>query len=168
MEFPILDTIAFLVKCPLHGDRFNWGDARPQIYVAKWLREKMHRLIWSRSTSLAIFSKLPEQVSEQYRKAYLASFPPDLWPTEEEKEEGEDGPKIYLRLKDGTRFQAFENHFSKPFGKNGDDQSRPEAASVECPGSNLEKDSIWQAETVRTVGRLLSKIGLLVDPIAFS
>jgi hypothetical protein len=166
--FPILDPIAFLVKCPLHGDRFNGRDVGPDIYVAAWSREKIYRLIWSRSPSLAIFSKLPRQASEQYRKAYLASFPPDLWPAEEEKLEHEDGPKIYLRLKDGTTFQVFQNHFSKPLRKKGDVESRPDAASVGPPASKWEKDWIWQAETVRIVGRLLSERGLVVDPIVFS
>ena len=126
--FPILDTIAFLVKCPLHGDRFSWKDVKPYIYVSKWQREKMYRLILDRSPSFYVFSKLPCQVSEQYRKAYLASFPPDLWPVEEETKEGEDGPRIYLRLKDGTSFPAYQNHFSKPLGERRSDQPRPDAA----------------------------------------
>lgn len=165
--FPILDTIAFLVKCPLHGDRFSWKDVKPYIYVSEWRREQMYRLILDRSPSFYVFSKLPCQVSEQYRKAYLASFPPDLWPAQEEQEEGEDGPRIYLRLKDGTSFPAYQNHFSKPLGERISDQARPDAAARRVD-SNKEKDWIWQAETVRIVGRLLSGRGLVVDPIVFS
>jgi hypothetical protein len=58
-------------------------------YVSKWLREKIWG-IWVR------------RCSEQYQKAYYASFPSDLWPAEEE--ETEHG--LYLRLKDGTRLLA--------------------------------------------------------------
>ena len=45
------------------------------------------------------------QRSEQYRKAWLARFPPNLWPAEEE--ETEHGA-IFLKLKDGSRLQAYE------------------------------------------------------------
>jgi hypothetical protein len=128
----------------------------------------MYRQILDRSPSIAIFRNFPRQVSERYRKAYLASFPPDLWPVEEETREGEDGPKIYLRLKDGTSFPAFQHHFSKPLGEKGADQQSSYVSSVRCPGSNWEKDCIWEAETVRIVGRLLSERGLVVDPIVFS
>jgi hypothetical protein len=164
--FPILDTIAFLVKCPLHGDRFSWKDVKTRIYVSKWLREKMYRLVFDRSPSFYVFSNLPFQVSEQYHKAYLASFPPDLWPVEEETKEGEGGPTIYLRLKNGTIFPAYQNHFSKPLRERGPDEPRPDRALVRR--SNEEKDWIWQAETMRIVGRLLSERGLVVDPIVFS
>jgi hypothetical protein len=41
--------------------------------------------------------------SDQYRKAWFASFPPELWPAEEETENG----NIFLRLKDGTRLLAY-------------------------------------------------------------
>jgi len=61
-------------------------------YVAKWLREKL----WER---LSTFH------SEQYRKAWFASFPPELWPAEEE--ESEEG-RIFLKLKNGTRLLAYE------------------------------------------------------------
>ena len=43
--------------------------------------------------------------SEQYRKAWFASFPPELWPAEEE--ESEEG-RIFLKLKNGTRLLAYE------------------------------------------------------------
>jgi hypothetical protein len=57
-----------------------------QNYAAKWYRdrEKIRR----------------ERLSPQFQNAWLASFPSDLWPAEEE--ETADG--IYLRLKDGTRW----------------------------------------------------------------
>jgi hypothetical protein len=45
-----------------------------------------------------------EGLSPQFQKAWLASFPPDLWPAEEE----ETAEGIYLRLKDGTRLVGQE------------------------------------------------------------
>ena len=62
------EEIATKVKCPLHGERFT--APRYYIYVAKWLREKLPKLLWDRH-------------SEQYRKAWFATFPQELWPTEE-------------------------------------------------------------------------------------
>jgi hypothetical protein len=75
------------VKCPLHGERF-----KPyfRIYVAKWLRVKQPQHLWTHH-------------SEQYRKAWFASFPPSLWPAVEE--ETDDG-RTLLRLKDGTAILA--------------------------------------------------------------
>jgi hypothetical protein len=90
--FPVEEQIAAKVKCPLHGERFK----TPQfyIYVAKWLREKLWKLLW-------IYH------SEQYRKAWFASFPPELWPAEEEvRENGRHGP-LFLKLKDGTKLSVF-------------------------------------------------------------
>jgi hypothetical protein len=77
------------VKCPLHGERFT---PRFHIYVARWLRAKQPQLIWTHH-------------SEQYRKAWFASFPPDLWPAEEEED---PSGRIFLKLKDGTRLLASE------------------------------------------------------------
>ena len=76
--------IAMAVKCPLHGDRF-----KPQllVYMAKWQREKRFTILWSRR-------------SEQYRKAWLASFPETQWPAEEEVHADR---ATYLILRDGTR-----------------------------------------------------------------
>jgi hypothetical protein len=71
--FPIELEIAAVVKCPLHGDRFN---KEYFVYVSKWLRVKLWKHLWTHR-------------SEQYRKAWFASFPPDLWPAEEE--ETDDG-----------------------------------------------------------------------------
>lgn len=75
------------VKCPLHGERFK---PMFRLYVAKWLRVKQALHLWTHH-------------SEQYRKAWFASFPADLWPAEEE--ETEDG-RTLLRLKDGTTILA--------------------------------------------------------------
>ena len=91
--FPIEQEIASRVKCPLHGNRWKWTFHR--IYVSKWLREK--------------FERKRETLSPQHRKAWTASFPPNLWPAEEE--EAEDG--VYLRLKDGTRLLAEEHAWKK-------------------------------------------------------
>jgi hypothetical protein len=86
--FPWEEDVAAKVKCPLHGDRF------PQpvyvIYVSKWRREKE--------------PARRQRLSPQYQKAWNASFPPELWPAEEEME----GGKLFLRLKDGTRLLAYE------------------------------------------------------------
>jgi hypothetical protein len=87
--FPIEKEIADRVKCPLHGDRFT---PLFHLYVPKWLREKL----WER---------LLTNHSEQFRKAWFASFPPELWPAEEE--ETETG-EIYLKLKGGSRLLAYE------------------------------------------------------------
>ena len=82
--WPVELEVAAKVKCPLHGDRFE--SPRPFVYVSKWLREK----IWT--------GRGPRR-SEQYQKAWSASFPEQLWPAVEEATED----AIYLRLKDGTR-----------------------------------------------------------------
>jgi hypothetical protein len=42
-----------------------------------------------------------QRLSAQYRKAWDASFPPDLWPAVPQ-EESEDG-RIFFRLKDGAK-----------------------------------------------------------------
>jgi hypothetical protein len=54
------EQIAAEVKCPLHGDRFK--TPRFHIYVAKWLREKLWRLFYSRH-------------SEQYAQGLVCRFP---------------------------------------------------------------------------------------------
>jgi hypothetical protein len=84
----IEEQIAAEVKCPLHGERFK--TPRFHVYVACWLREKLWKLLYSHH-------------SEQYRKAWNASFPPELWPAEEELS---GNGEIFLRLKDGTRLLA--------------------------------------------------------------
>jgi hypothetical protein len=93
---PIELEIASKVKCPLHGERFK--SQRFFVYVSRWLREKLWKHLWSRH-------------SEQYRKAWFASFPPELWPAEEEQT---DNGQIFLRLKDGTKLLAFKSTWSQP------------------------------------------------------
>jgi hypothetical protein len=84
--FPIEQQIAGKVKCPLHGERF-----KPlfHLYVPGWRREKEKKRFLS--------------LSKQYHKAWLASFPNELWPAEEEVVDG----KVALRLKDGTILPSF-------------------------------------------------------------
>ena len=77
------------VTCPIHGQRFK---PYYRIYVAKWLRLKQPQHLWTHH-------------SEQYRKAWFASFPPNLWPAEEEED---PNGRIFLKLKDGTRLLASE------------------------------------------------------------
>ena len=60
--WPDDEEMAARVKCPLHGERFK--PTRYFVYMAKWLREKIPELLWSWH-------------SEQYRKAWFASFPAD-------------------------------------------------------------------------------------------
>ena len=93
--FPIEMEIAQTVKCPLHGQRFM---PMFHLYVPIWLRERF-------------WKDLATNHSEQYRKAWSASFPPELWPAEEEEiETGE----IYLKLKDGSRLLAYEPDWKRP------------------------------------------------------
>ena len=70
--FAVMRDIAFRVKCPLHGERFK---VFSHLYVPRWHREHADR-----------YRHLG---SRQYQKAWMASFPLNLWPAvEEEKEEG--------------------------------------------------------------------------------
>lgn len=87
---PIEEQIAAKLRCPLHGERFK----SPQfyVYVAVWLRTTLWQL-------------LPDRHSEQYRKAWFASFPEELWPAEAVIPE--NGPP-FLKLKDGTRLSIHE------------------------------------------------------------
>jgi len=50
------------VTCPIHGQRFK---PYYRIYVARWLRLKQPQHLWTHH-------------SEQYRKAWFASFPQDV------------------------------------------------------------------------------------------
>ena len=81
--FPIHGKVAFAVKCPIHGDRFKWPCF--PMYVSKWVREN-------------IWDHMKANHSDQYQKAWNASFPPELWPAEEVLAEG----RTALQLKDGT------------------------------------------------------------------
>jgi hypothetical protein len=87
--WPIEEQVAARLKCPLHGERFKRSHF--YIYVAQWLREKLPQLLSSRHSS-------------QYRKAWFAGFPPELWPAEEDES---DGP-LCLKLKDGTKLPVCE------------------------------------------------------------
>lgn len=88
--FDIEREIAAEVKCPIHGERTTLIFQR--LYLPDWRRERE-----------TIRRPL---LSPQYQKAWNASFPPELWPAEEE--ETRDG-EIFLRLKDGTRLLARES-----------------------------------------------------------
>ncbi|MCU1307815.1 MAG: hypothetical protein JWN45_2510 [Acidobacteriaceae bacterium] len=137
--FPILQEIAFFVKCPLHGDRFRPGRF---IYVSKWMREKLHKIVSNPASSFFSPMKRPEQ----YRKAYFASFPLDLFPGNEEREEiAERHSKTFLLLKDGTRIQVSEDKYYKSR------ESREDPAAARAHALQ------WRSETLRTLARLLSK-----------
>jgi hypothetical protein len=88
--FGIEWEIAAGVECPVHGKRSFWRVLH--LYIPKWRRENQQK-------------QLPRR-SPQYQKAWNASFPPELWPAEEEETESGD---IFLRLKDGTRLLAYES-----------------------------------------------------------
>ena len=86
-NWPVEQEIAARVKCPLHGERF-----KPLlffVYVSQWLREKRQILMQTHH-------------SEQYRKAWDASFPPNLWPAQEVL----NYAHTVLQLKDGTTLSA--------------------------------------------------------------
>jgi len=91
---PIEHDIAAQVKCPLHGERFKPQNF--QVYVSEWMRVKIWPTLWRKH-------------SEQYRKAWFASFPPELWPAREEY----TSERGFLVLKDGTRIQ-FQRSSSTP------------------------------------------------------
>lgn len=164
VAFFIQYEIAFYVKCPAHGDRFSWDDVGMFVYRVKWFREKMHSRTLDGCPGLGFFSKYPRKVTEQFRKAYLASFPRDLWTAEEEGKTEEGYLKTYLRLQDGTRIQVDQHGRAKP---NYDGEpSREEIARLQKLREKCERavDRIWEMETLRTVGRLLSQRGRVVDP----
>jgi hypothetical protein len=89
---PLEEPVAASVKCPLHGNRFTRPIAH--LYVSGWLRknEPARR----------------QRLSAQYRKAWEASFPTELWPAVPEVETTEDG-NTFFRLKDGTKFWVRDN-----------------------------------------------------------
>jgi hypothetical protein len=87
--FPSESEIASKVMCPVHGASFTPSF---HLYVAKRFREKLSIDLRTRH-------------SEQYRKAWLARFPAELWPAQED--ETDDGT-TFLHLKDGTRLLGYE------------------------------------------------------------
>jgi hypothetical protein len=87
--FPVEMEIASKVLCPVHGLKFAYLS---HLYVAKRFREQL-------------WTDLQTHHSEQYRKAWFARFPPEVWPAAEE-ETGNGA--IFLKLKDGSRLLACE------------------------------------------------------------
>jgi hypothetical protein len=85
--FDIEREIASRVKCSVHGERPTMIFRR--LYLPAWRRERE--------------SLRRSRLSPQYQKAWDASFPPELWPAEEEQS---GNGEIFLRLKDGTRLLA--------------------------------------------------------------
>ena len=128
------------------------------------LSVKMYSMIVSRHPSFHIFSgKYPKAVSEQYRKAHLASFPEDLWIGDEEEEECEDGPKIFMRLKDGTRFQILQCHFFKPRAVDEPEECSGGPNLREKNRRDFDKDLPWMLETFLLFARIFSERGLIVE-----
>jgi hypothetical protein len=82
---PYEEPVAAQVKCLLHGNRFK----QPifHVYMSAWRREKE--------------PARRQRLTAQYRKAWEASFPPELWPDVPE-EEIENG-RIFIRLKNGAK-----------------------------------------------------------------
>ena len=85
------------VLCPVHGLRFT---PLSHLYVAKRFREKL-------------WTDLGTHHSEQYRKAWFARFPSELWPAEEEENEG---GKIFLKRKDRSTLLAYEPTWRRSLG----------------------------------------------------
>ncbi len=78
--------IALALKCPIHGNRFE--PETFMVYTAGWKRDNRVKNMTS--------------CTSQYKKAWTATFPPDLWCVEEV-----DG-RVYFRLKDRTALRAEE------------------------------------------------------------
>lgn len=155
--FPSLTLVAFIVKCPLHGDRFSLNGWIPQFYC-QWFRETMYDLVLNPTPS--VVGHLPRKMIEQYLKAYFASFPSDLYPGQEEEEDADFGPKTFLRLKDGTRFQVDKAHYCLPSGKA---ENLGEDSWRERRERDRAGDWTWERETLRIAGRQLAERGLIVD-----
>lgn len=62
--------LAATVQCPVHGDRFEGLRPLYLLYIADWKREIEVGFRWPTA-------------SEQYRRAWNASFAPGSWPVEE-------------------------------------------------------------------------------------
>jgi len=155
-------NIAFSVKCPIHGDRFRWKDALPRIFQPDWIEHEQWKQALTRNPLCGW--DLPRRIPEQYGKAFLASFPADLWSVDE-TEQWEGGVhKTYLRLQDGTRIQVEQHRrFELTYDRGGDDPTfRLWKTEVLChdPGD-------WEMETMQTMTRLLSARGYIVDPVVF-
>jgi hypothetical protein len=76
-------AIAAKLQCPLHGRRFPTPAYR--IFEARWVYKRWLEFYFPKS-------------SAQFKKAWYATFPPDLWPADIVQVNG----KWMLRLKDGT------------------------------------------------------------------
>ena len=105
INFAVLLEIAFAVKCPLHGDRFDPDDWN-RVYTARWLRQRREK--WTYDLSITAHGHClnhNEQFAGQYRKAHFAAFPRDLWVGVQRRGE-EEGEVTFLRLNDGTNIQV--------------------------------------------------------------
>jgi hypothetical protein len=96
LYLPIEAEMILSLLCPIHGVRC---EPRWFIYEAMRFRKDRWPQLWTHH-------------SPQFRKAWLSTFPPPLWPAEEEIRNGE----ICLRLKDGTMLASGRK---VPFAKDG-------------------------------------------------
>jgi len=148
-------NIAFSVKCPIHGDRFRWEEAQPRIFRASYLEKSDWHRVLTRNWLNGWAG--PRHIPEQYCKAFLASFPADLWSVDEEKEWDGDVRKTYVRLQDGSRIQVEQCRVVV--------KALPEPSFYREPMSVLESEpGNWQTDTLQTMARLLSARGRIVDP----
>jgi len=84
--YPEEQEIASRVKCPMHEERFQREMPSLFVYVPLWLLKRRYQVYLDQS--------------EQYRRAWEASFPD--WPTREE-----DDDNVYLVFKDGRKYLAW-------------------------------------------------------------
>jgi hypothetical protein len=148
-------AIALIVKCPTHGDRFRWEDAEPLGYQSSWLEEFNWRRVLTRNWLDGWTG--PRYIPEQYCKAFLASFPADLWSVKHEEEWEGDVCKTYVRLQDGTRIQV--GQFDDP-----DMLVLQDGGRSLSPTFKKRYGRNWQTETLQTMARLLLARGRIVDP----
>jgi len=132
--YHIMEVVAWRLKCPLHGNRFQLFFRR--LYLPDWRREALDE---QRKT-----------LSPQYQKAWAAGFPPHLWPAVPEKTE--DG--LYLCLKDGTRLLAWKREDKKDASAAATSSRGPKAPhkswnylkllnrKSRCPSSGLHRGSV--------------------------
>lgn len=83
--YPKEQEIASRVKCPIHGERFERRE-HFHCYPPLWLLQKRYTTYIS--------------LSEQYRRAWAASFP--HWPHRQEDDEN-----VYLVFPDGRKYIAW-------------------------------------------------------------